>query len=541
MHELRHYVADLDLSSRPIDEALLQFFEKHGLLTPVRRINMPPEIVRKLHHLRHPGDNVIDPVEPDGPRLDAAVQLMNAINMNPWSQVGTSEGRVHVLDALAPTHTRFIQTTFDAASFEPWKSRRVNLCDRSHGALYSSNREHAPSFYHYWHVFWLAALVRSGLHVYYPLGDEEIETGFLRGDFPANALTDSSYLTLNFEASRELDALRRYERHFDAVGYFECYSRNALQLFSPHRDAHGRLQQRYRSQHARREREIAKTTLREHGFGTADIIDFVGQQCEWWENARRVGPGKVADEYKRNIASSIELLRAATSINPNEVVARVGHRTGHFEPSLNVIFPDWEAEQRELTIRSLNHWADEELKHLPPPFPCTEVDLHDFCEWLEDRGLFQYYWHFRRLVELDRRDDPVHRAASTSEVVGFAILCEQVCNHVMIDRGLVPRGKTLLPKVCQIFSPPGPIDLRPHFIRRKKLTRTNNQSLPRRLAQISRIRASGQHSAILRMVLAFIAIRNEGTHLGLLQFDHPKVIELIGTLATASLMIWKAR
>ena len=66
---------------------------------------MPPEIVRRLHQLRHPDDDVIDPVEPDGPRLDAAVVLMDAINMNRWSQAGTSEERIHVLDALAlPCH-----------------------------------------------------------------------------------------------------------------------------------------------------------------------------------------------------------------------------------------------------------------------------------------------------------------------------------------------------------------------------------------------------------------------------------------------------
>ena len=70
--------------------------------------------------------------------------------------------------------------------------------------------------------------------------------------------------------------------------------------------------------------------------------------------------------------------------------------------------------------------------------------------------------------------------------------------------------------------------MRPYFKCHRTLTSTNNQSLPRRLAQISRIRAGEQHSPVLRVMLAFVAIRNEGTHLGLLQFDHPKIIELIG-------------
>ncbi len=182
-----------------------------------------------MHRLRHPDENVIDPIEPDGPRLDAAVQLLNAINMNPWSEVGTSERKIHLLDAPAPTHTRFIQTRFDAALFEPWESCPVKLCDRSHGVLHSGNREFAPSLYHYRHVFWLVALIRSGLHVYCPLGDEELETTFMRGDFPTKGLTDSSYGTLKFETIREFKVLR------------------------------------------------SKVTLKEHGFVTTDLVDFIGQ------------------------------------------------------------------------------------------------------------------------------------------------------------------------------------------------------------------------------------------------------------------------
>jgi len=104
---------------------------------------------------------------------------------------------------------------------------------------------------------------------------------------------------------------------------------------------------------------------------------------------------------------------------------------------------------------------------LPAPFPCNETDLNAFCDWLEERGLYQYDWHFQRLVDLERRDDPVHRAASTSEVVGFAPLCEMIANEVMIDRGLTPRGETLASKLRLIFDPNGPVDLSP-FLKRKR-------------------------------------------------------------------------
>ena len=334
------------------------------------------------------------------------------------------------------------------------------------------------------------------------------------------------------------------------MGYFHAYSQDALQTFLRHRDTHGRIPSRYWRQYLARERDIARDTLANSGFGEADIIAFIGKQCEWWDNARRVGPAAVAEEYKRNINASFGLIRAAIGTEFQQVVDQVGRRTGHFKPTLDVIFPDWTEEQRDLTIRSLKHWADKELATLPAPFPCSEADLDAFCDWLEEKGLYQYYWHFRRLVDLERRDDPVHRAATTSEVVGLANLCEMIANEVMIDRGLTPRGEVLGPKLLQIFDSNGPVDLRQFLFKRKhsgqrdrfgQLANTTKQSLPQRLAQIAQIKAGGPHSLVLRTLLSFMVIRNEGAHLGLLRFDHPKVVDMIRVLSLASLMIWKAR
>lgn len=295
---------------------------------------------------------------------------------------------------------------------------------------------------------------------------------------------------------------------------------------------------------------IARETLARSGLDEDALIAFIGKQCEWWDNARRVGPAALVDEYKRNIRSSIMFLRAATGIDPQDVVQRVGRRTGHFRPTLEVIFPDWTEEQRDLTIRSLKCWADEFLASLPSPFPVSEAELNDFCDWLESRGLYQFYWHFRRFVDLQNSDDPVHRAASSAEVVGLATLCELIANEVMIDRGLTPRGKILAPKLRAIFDHTGPVDLSDRLLSRGNtglryrlghLANTNNQSLPQRLAQIERVRAGGSHSPVLRAMLSFMAVRNEGAHLGLLHFDEVRIIEMIRILALASLLLWKAR
>ena len=112
---------------------------------------------------------------------------------------------------------------------------------------------------------------------------------------------------------------------------------------------------------------------------------------------------------------------------------------------------------------------------------------------------------------------------------------------MMIDRDLVPRGTTLFPKLRKVFDAHGPVDLNPLFDRFGNLANTKTQSLSRRLAQIARITGRGPYSPVLRVMLSLMAIRNEGAHLGLLHFDHVRVIDMIRILSLASLMIWKAR
>lgn len=540
LKKLREYAVDLDLCPHPPAEGLMEFLEREGLLTPVRRVRFPDEIPRRLASDHYEGVNIVGPVEPDGQRLDAAITLLNGIHR--WSDARIFGESDHVLDALADAHRPFIQTDFSHSAFTPWQDLRVHLYDTDRGPVYSTASQDAPAFYHYWQIFWLAAILRSGVHIWFPLDDEALYTEVLReGAVSCEALRGRTQQHINLEAYHELQALREYEAHFEAVGYFEAYTHNALQTFQSDRNQHGRIPARPWQRYLRRERAIARETLARSGLDEDALIAFIGRQCEWWNNARRVGPAALADEYKRNIRSSVMFLRAATDIDPQDVVQRVGRRTGHFRPTLEVIFPDWTEEQRDLTIRSLKRWADESLASLPSPFPVSEAELNDFCDWLEDRGLYQYYWHFRRLVDLQNSDDPVYHAASSAEVVGFATLCEMIANEVLRDQGREPRGDTLPRKLKKIFNTNGPIDLGAMFDRYYKLTNTNRQSLPRRLAQIARINAGGLHSPVLRALLSLWVIRNEGAHLGLHQFEPARIVEMIRILALASLMLWKAR
>ena len=540
LDEFRDYAVDLNLSTHPPYKGFMEFAEREGLLTPVCRIQFPPEVLRGLAQEEDAARNIAGPIEPNGLRLDTARELLGSINMNRWAMPHVYGETVHLFDEPRGGQAQFIQADFSVDTFVPWKDRRIPLYETTRGLVLSSERD-TPSFYHYWQVFWLAAILRSGVHVYYPLDDRELCAEIMRNGVSSDALRGRTSGHHNLEAYRELQELRQFEAHFEAVGYYTAYSHNALQIYARDHDEHGNVPTQQWRDYLAREAEIARASLDRSGLSTDDLVEFIAKQCEWWDNACRVGPPAVAEEYKRNIGEAINLLRDGYRINPRQIIDQVGRRTGHFKPTLKVIFPDWAEEQRELTIRSLKYWRDSEMTSLPAPFPFSDQELGEFCDWLEAKGLYQYYWHFRRLMDVQRRDDPIHRSASTSEVVGFATLCEMIVNEVLKEHGRLPRGNTLVPKLDMLFNSSGPADLTQLLARYKNLRSTNSQTLPQRLAQIARIKRHGAISPVLRIMLSFIVIRNEGAHLGLLRFDHAKVIDLLRILSLASLMIWKAR
>ena len=218
----------------------------------------------------------------------------------------------------------------------------------------------------------------------------------------------------------------------------------------------------------------------------------------------------------------------------------MGRRGGRFKPILKVIFLDWLEEQREIAENSLKSWIVPSMTGLPPPFAISHQDISDFCDWIEQQGLLQLYWHFKHLIDIGRSDDSISRSATVAEAVGFANTVELLVNAVIVGRKQFPRGYTLMPKIKSILTTGSP-QLVQLIDDHKKLTHTNNSTLRARLAQIDRVKKGGAHAPVLRAILKLVVIRNEGSHLGLKGFDRQAIYSLIEALIRATLIIWKAR
>jgi hypothetical protein len=303
----------------------------------------------------------------------------------------------------------------------------------------------------------------------------------------------------------------------------------------------GRIEKRQLRQFFRREQEIADKSLNLYKISTENLKDFIIKQCEWWYWNRKRSHENLIEEYKRNISASIDMYCAITGMNFQDVVTLIGRRNGHNSPTLKVIFPDWVEEQRQLATRSLKPWVDRVFSNLPPAFSFSEQNISQFFDWLEDRGLYNFFWHYHRLYELESRGGLVERAASSSEVVSFSTLVEMIANEAIIERGGMPRGKTLNSKLRIIFDASGPFNVQNYFNKFSHLMRTDNYTLSQQIAKIERIKAGGVYNPIVKALISAVVIRNEGAHLGLLRYDRSKNIELLQTLTLAALLIWKAR
>ncbi len=533
------YAKSLDLFVNHSNKRILEFLEKHGVLNPVARIVFPGAIVRRWHKDRYPSANVPQPIEGDTAEFDAATELYKEIFLGRWKSSLVYGECTHPIDNLKPKYKSFIRTHFEPSKFVPWDEHRA-IIEINNGKEVGDGGSKVWTFYHYWHVFILASFLRSGVTILYDIHDKELFLGFCQpqiNELDINKL----YTIINFEARHELTRIVRNAKLFDAVAWYEAYCHNALQSRAKDRDRKtGRLSDKSSREYNARCRAIAKEVLDRFQLAAKDVLSFVKFQCELWCTAKSRSPEKIVEEYARNIASTIDLYRDVTKKDGDQVVAEVGRVGVYHQPILKVIFPNWIDEQRDLAQASLENWILPSLSSLTSPFLATEQDIPEFCEWLELNGLIQFYWHFRRLVDLGVAHDSVTHSATAIEVVSCSNSAEILANQILEQRGNGVRGKTLAPKVHEIVESHSHT-LRCDLMKFRHLTVTNKNTLRRRLAHIDRVKGGGKEVFVLRAFLKLIVIRNEGSHLGLQSFDRENLYSLLESLVIASFLLWKIR
>lgn len=457
-----------------------------------------------------------------------------------WGQPRISPTWHHPFDDPKPEYGEFIEREIASREFHPWQTFQVVVGRSEHGPMLETSVER---YYHYWQIFLLAEALTMGVSVFVNFGDEELWKKSYSGEVGEIA-RERKWMKLNVHGWHGIKGIRQHIAAFEALAYFLAYRQFALA------DAvEGKVvNERFRligeplRVFRKREEEIAREAVARWDVENSALLSFIKWQCERWAEWDSRDRKAVANEYKKNIRETVDLYRILTGREYDEVENEVGRVTNHFAPTLRVIFPDWIKNQKESAERSLKQWIGPTMSPLAPlGYDISDIECEGFLEWIRQEGQLQFLWHFRRLVDLGEREDPVGLAGIASEVSNLCLTIEHIVNYIGFRHTSLPHG-TLHDKTKWLWGLNQDVVRGLQLGKSRGLTSVNANTLEMALLDIDRTPDTdmgGQFSPIVRALLKTILIRNQGAHFSFARFSREEIYQLLETLLRGSLLIWK--
>lgn len=396
-------------------DGLLDWFEESGLVRPVLRLAWPEPIARRWWRENHEwAGEMREEMEPDGPRLDAAVTLAHAL-----SRVGLRGAHYdvpHPLDDPDPSWAPFLQGE-EEQTFVPRAERRYSIGNARDPVVY--DRSHVRDFYSAWQVLVAAEIADMGI--------------FFRLDMSSGAVAEAARAALRvgrapdgpayelFAPNRALRGLHEHRAALDAAIWASeegdiAFLRAARGLGG------GRIQlgeaedTSYRADRA----EAASAAMARHGVATQDVIALCRFLAERWVEWDDEGRPLIAEAYRIHLAAAVRMLQLAEDMSFDEIAEEVGPVSTRAGPLLRRVWPDWAAEQCErvtLTLRSA----------LPSEGPgaVSNAELEAFARFLDEERQDAI---FLRLESFERHafdgDDPAAMGGMASDLQGMAVAVE---------------------------------------------------------------------------------------------------------------------
>ncbi|OWU67021.1 hypothetical protein ATO2_16445 [Roseovarius sp. 22II1-1F6A] len=327
--------------------ALLEGLEELGLLRPRIRLFWPDPIARRIWLETHEWAKTLhDPVEPDGPRLDAAADLSNALQDAGFKSLNA---RGHPFDTPRPEWREFLQEPA-LQSFIPHRDRRVRVSSDESPDLHDS--DNVQDFYSSWQLLLAAELADMGIHIRVNMASddvaERVRDDIQNGRWPGGRAS---------EALSPIRALRDFKTHETTLDAIE-WSREE------ERDRTFRLLQGLGGwrivlndeQIAERDeirRSVAKEACERFSVGSDDLINCCEFLARQWHEWHREGRPLIADAYKIFLAEGVRLLQVHFEMSFAEINETIGFQGSGMHRTLEVIWPDWDAEQVERLVRTL--------------------------------------------------------------------------------------------------------------------------------------------------------------------------------------------
>lgn len=328
--------------------SLLESLEEHGLLQPSMRLHWPDPVARRIWQetRRREVTELQDPVEADGPRMDAAADLWNALQD---AGMRSLSGDNHPFDAPKPEWLEFLKRP-EQQTFVPHSERRVRVSNEAQPDLHDS--DNVQDFYSSWQLLTAIEVADMGVHVRINMADEDIARR-VREDirskrWPGGRATEA------FAPARALRDFERYQAGLDAIEWAHEEERDrTFRLLQG--SGGGRIVLTDEQVAARYEirRTVANEALDRFAVGKDDLLSCCKFLAGRWHEWAREGRPIAADAYKIFLAEGVRLLQIRHDMTFNEIKELVGFQGSGGQRTLEVIWPDWAKEQIDRLIQTL--------------------------------------------------------------------------------------------------------------------------------------------------------------------------------------------
>jgi hypothetical protein len=397
---------------------LLESLEAEGLLLPRVRIRYPDAVARRFWLMTHEhcGPRKLrHPIEPDGPCWDAAIALDGALYR--WQKNVAYGPSTNPLDEPAPRFSEFI-TYPSGSTFERWEDIRVDVSNDVEETLFDGIN--VVTYYTAWQILLAAEVADAGVHIRINLGDETIGQSAFEA-LQAGQLPDGAGYSFNF---LPVHAARGFAKHHEALDAIVWFAEERWRVLSDITKGQGGRFLPSPTQSAQYEQEtlaLAAKAAERFGVSIDDLVAVIQFLAERWSDWKREGRPLIADAYQALLEKAVILARLIGDIKFAELRDRIGRVGGWFKPALDVIWPDWSAQEKERVQLTLK--AALTTQHLNA---ISEPNITAFVEFLAKESLEAFFWRLKSFEEHALRGNEFAIEGMKSDVQGMAVVVEHI-------------------------------------------------------------------------------------------------------------------
>lgn len=394
-----------------VGDALLEELEEARLVVPVRRLRFPDQIARRFWLGRHKYE-LREPVEPDGARLDLAVELENELYRR-RNSFAYGE-REHPFDAPDDRYGEFIQHP-ETMPFQRWRDLRVDVGNDTHAVLFDSGN-HA-GFYATWQLLLAAEVADMGVHFRTNLFDAGTMGRALENLDDGRCPPGRSTMSL-----LPVHAMRAFAQHrsaLDAVVWFAEEVKRVLDSFFAEDRSRRRLDDAQKASYAEQRTRIASDACVRYGVNVDQLVGACRFLADQWTHWHGLDRSLILAAYKSFLEKTVVLTRLIGDMTFTALAARVGCGNGWHKPVLDVVWPDWVEEEKQRVRLTLKG-------SIGGPQGLGEPDIDAFVDFLDREHLEGFMWRLNSFEHHVFRGNEFAEEAMRTDLQGMAVAVEHV-------------------------------------------------------------------------------------------------------------------